>query len=59
MPIVRRSTPVTVSQACRVPAVSASGKPEAKPKGSMIPVRRFIRIGSDGGELTGSHRMGW
>ena len=44
MPIVFRSTPITASQAWRVPAVSAKGRPEAKPNGSMMPMRLLARI---------------
>jgi hypothetical protein len=35
---------MTVNQAWSVPAVRANGKPEAKPKGNIMPMRRFARI---------------
>jgi hypothetical protein len=44
MPMVFRSSPATVSQACSVPDVRAKGNPEAKPKGNMMAIRRFARI---------------
>jgi hypothetical protein len=44
MPMVLRSSPMTVNQAWSVPAVRANGKPEAKPKGNIMPMRRFARI---------------
>ena len=39
--MVLRSTPSTVNQACNVPDVSASGRPERNPKGSITRRRRF------------------
>jgi hypothetical protein len=42
--MVFRSSPTTVSQAWSVPAVRANGNPEAKPKGNIMPMRRFARI---------------
>jgi hypothetical protein len=36
-----RLTPSTVNQACNVPAVSASGKPEEKPSSSSAAMRRL------------------
>jgi hypothetical protein len=39
--MVFRSTPSTVSQACKVPDVSASGRPETNPNGSITRRRRF------------------
>ena len=38
-PIVVRSTPSTVSQACSVPADSASGSPLARPSNSIAAMR--------------------
>jgi hypothetical protein len=42
--MVFKSSPATVSQAWSVPAVRAKGNPEAKPKGNMMPMRRFAKI---------------
>jgi hypothetical protein len=44
IPMVFRSTPATVNQACRVPDVSARGSPEANPNGSISAMRLFPRI---------------
>jgi len=44
-PIVRMSTPSTVSQACNVPLVKARGSPEANPKGNMTANRLEARNG--------------
>ena len=41
--MVRMSTPETVSQACRLPAESASGSPLAKPSSSITPTRRLAK----------------
>jgi hypothetical protein len=41
--MVFRSRLATVSQAWSVPAVRANGNPEAKPKGNIMPMRRFAR----------------
>jgi len=43
-PMVRISSPSTVIQACSVPEVSASGRPEAKPSNNMAPMRRLRKI---------------
>jgi hypothetical protein len=40
IPMVRRSTSATVSHAWRVPAVSASGRPDENPSGSITAMRR-------------------
>jgi len=42
-PIVRMSTPSTVSHACNVPLVKAKGSPEANPKGNMTANRLDAR----------------
>jgi hypothetical protein len=42
-PIVRMSTPSTVSQACNVPLVKARGSPEANPRGNMTARRLEAR----------------
>jgi hypothetical protein len=44
IPMVFRSSPATVSQACNVPEVRANGNPEAKPRGNMTAILRFARI---------------
>jgi hypothetical protein len=44
-PIVRISTPSTVSQACKVPLVRARGSPEANPIGNMTASRFVARYG--------------
>jgi len=44
-PIVRISTPSTVSQACNVPLVRAKGSPEANPIGNMTASRFEARNG--------------
>jgi hypothetical protein len=41
MPIVRKSTPDTAIQACKVPPVRARGSPEANPRNVMTAIRRL------------------
>lgn len=44
--MVFRSNPATVIQACSVPEVSASGKPEAKPRHSKMRERCWVSVAS-------------
>jgi hypothetical protein len=41
MPIVRKSTPDTVIQACRVAPVKAKGSPEEKPRNVIMAILRL------------------
>src|SRR5437868_3526989 len=55
--MVRRSTSTTVSHACNVPAVNASGSPEANPKGSITAIRRFLKLANDENRATRPHAV--
>ncbi|OIQ75729.1 hypothetical protein GALL_425970 [mine drainage metagenome] len=63
-PIALRLKPSTVNQACKVPAVSASGKPDEKPSSRMAAMRRLpntahAETGSGSGVVEIWLCMGW